>query len=1361
MANSRNGNPLSVTFQGTSAVFGLFSATTSGVAIGSTGGTKASSHAVNSDRISQRDSLLATIQQLSNELGKINAPDNLNFNLLPLLDDSSKKTLQSTAEEIVLSVATATAFPTSAATHISQLPLDLTAAIKGLRVSLENQQGLIFSAASTLDQQRDAEAFSFHCKLLTQEIHNISAKTTNKINDEIKDRHFTGASHNHAAISSAVTLGAVPLTIAAVISASLDSIVSTLRESSGVTQFLKNESLLSREEKNVYHALSEATKSKNSAESLAALKKLEEALSNFNPAHDMSVAHSVTSPFSAVILRQLTSSPFTTALRAITSSSIAGKLVTQLVSKEKDDPASIMSTATAARASTILLNADHHFANLSTLTKRFQKLLGKIDVELENFPDKNRISASAQSTAVLSGLVSAIPLLMTDLVGVFSREMSGAIHSLIKDQGTHEQSTHVLKTDKANTGANLDALLKQASQMQERLGKCQALGVTAPVTLGATHALSSGGLTATLNSMAGIYSVIKELQTLSMEPSKPTQLDAKEVEDAKQDKNSLIKSNQNSAQSTGSASVSDEVSLHNKLQSIMEKVVLTHRSGKNFLDAKQPGNERADINSSAKSTLAFSQGNSTGFLSGALGILALVSLQSGISVETFFRGLRIAIEKSVGAASVGPDMSNIAGFKFNLSSASNTTRLAAELKTSALQTTLSATYHTAELISLRSLTVALCQSGIFREALSDLSAQNKRDEGQAEDRLGFMDNDLLNKLADNIVVALNKAAEPNGFVNGLNQDMASQLSSATKSSIATALSTHSVFILPCLQSIAAARAASKNSKEHQKQDVIASSSVAQTISTGSNILQNFTLNCIEQLKKQAVSTAEEKELHPLNQTHESSKTVNASTMVATCCLSLLCDELLELSLVSRSVTLLQHNEVSDGLVKSNEVAVKTEQESVAEITADSQLGDVRSTTQIPSALRLTLSHIGNSLKNFASELQKECEKIKMLEEKGDLHSGQRSLMQSLGSSLSQCASGVTAVVGMLSMMPASSAGVIDDIRRCIHHLDAHLQIDPLGSGSAVASTVASESESYVLTGITTDSAVNLLVTVTKLLLQSVLLGAEGTLSIAKVLEILSLHPRPDQALTLETAGLSQPNDLTQNVRSLVTRVLVSTNVTTATASQEMKVPSLDSTDRFIENRQKEVDERIDQLKMLNDSEEGNSLGLKEFYQTIIEVLVEKDPELREIKPDEKKIYIDNLIARFDQGGITLSSCHSTYDGIPKPAQLKKEKTKNENPLLSKNKFLNCDDASELMQSFIDTAARTNNVLLDTLHLALQNRLKHLSPSANTHWNFLLDSIESKKIAKGMQNRVLHPKQAMQKFDKNKYRFDLANRPCLR
>ena len=1353
----------------TSFTPGLSTAVVSGSGLGIAQGSKAMTKATEAFECGKRDSLLDALNALFDEKNNEEIKD---FPLLHTMPDDLKDALLFTANALAYSNSKLAGAPSSILSHLAQTPLDFTAAIQGLVGSLNGVGDIIHVEASTLKQNggKIADCFA-HMDSLSKEFDKIVKAMSKGIDDKFENNEKSNvALHASLAKSTAVPLTAVSMGVAAAVSMTIDSIGYVFRESTALGLFSLEETGANDQEKNIYHALSVCfnafTQTKNSRDCFKSLKDLEAAILNFKEATALCEHHVVISPIMSVSTRYLTSIGFVTALQNVNTSALAQTALSDVLTEEQKQ-LSQNPIATTKKASAILDidgGGEKHCQNVRELTNVFADILKKLDAKIDAEYKDEKVSgmkASAKSNLLSTGALSVIPTLMIDFAGIMSREMSGAIQFTRKDKGTQAESKKVLASDSDELGADLDALMTRVSQLKERIVEAQRLGVSAPITLGASHIVSSGSLITALNSIIGVCFAIRELRALPDSHQDLTGLDDEEKIVANLYLEKVNNSNNQSAKSVGTASGSENMSLAEKLESIIEKIVLTHRSELNFVE---PGLVRNDLNRTAQCTVNFSQGNSSGFLSGALGIIALTALETGMSSEALTRALLHSFKHS-DRSSQGVDKIQISGINTNASSACNATRLSAEaVDSESVRTLLRSINLGSELTFSRAVFVTLCQSGVLRAAIKELYEEEK--EKGLEHPL-FLQSSLVSarivdKIADKILVVLNEAeqgpavAEGDAIaapvIPGLNNDIASQFGARLKVSIATSLTAHSMLIAPFLQTYFVLRKASEI-EEADLNEGLVNNEVGKALSMFMNSMRAFSSNPSRK-KVEAPKALEENENNSLLSTHDySNMSVLSGLITTTGGFSLVLDEIFEM-IVSRSLTLLNYDDVNKTSVDLLKQSVIESKDSVGRSSDNSELGQAQSTLRTLTALRLTLTHFGQSLQNLANELEAiaQNEENKFIQEPVELRTNQAAYLSALTKCCHYAGWSLLQLSATLSKAPMATAGSIDDARRILHSEDKSLQFERIHTSAK--SIEECQSESTLITGVVSDSAAELIVNLSKALSHGSLLGSDTLLAFAKLSEILSLHQKPEVGLSLETEAHSMPNGLSKQTVSTSNQMKIAAGISIATVSAEMITDDncCASTQDSVKSTQVKLDKYIEDNGMLNEDEEAK-LSLKKFYAILIRLLAKHSNK------ETKDVEVDDLIQRLNFGGISTSRFHSQYEGLPlrkKPEALLEHKPF-ENALITDYRFFGCDDAPQVLDTFISFATEHElkkgegiTTLLKQLKLELfSDAASPLSKKTQRLWLFIVNQVGSALYLKDQAHFFTTPRA------KNKKHYTLA------
>ncbi|MDP1604242.1 MAG: hypothetical protein Q8M03_13365 [Legionella sp.] len=1294
----------------------MLSATATGAFIGAEQAFGASSNAMEELNSAKADSLLKAIEILAKGIKEV--PDDE----VPGLNNKLKEPLASTVQGAALSTGNLLLAPLITASHLAQLPTDVQIALEGILNSVENDYREFSQTknASTFNNEQGPEVFGAHCNKLCDQLKAISRKLNKNIEDKLAGKKSAAKFHAGLAKKSARTATAPSLTGASAVATMADTIGTLFREISAVVDFSKQE-YLHPQEKNIYKAFNECcaafSEGKGSLESFLALRKLNEAIGDFAPAKEMFKKHSVSGPALSVFTRLLTAEPFVRTLIALNGSVLGVKIAAEEILRPKDEEFTQNVQESAPRASLIKGYSDAeevtHSGNVTAFCVLFDDALKDIDNNLPEKFDHVEIVSSAKAAVVTNAALVIAPSLITGLAGMISREFSGSVDFTQNDKGSKDEREKVLQSRQELTGEDLDNLLKRVFALKLRLERSEELGVSAPVVLGVGEAITSGSMIASLNVLAGMYSALRELRTLAKSPSNPLILDEEEKLKAAQYVESVLNANQNTAQKMGSEdNVSENLSLHPHLASVMDKVVLTHRSRQDFIHV---ADKRQDINATGKASIAFSEGNSTGFLVGAAGVLTLAALQGGIATQASAIALQNSTANPRISDGVDRTQFDSSKIKLNISFMSNATRLIEESQKnrSLIQSGLGATAGLAESTFSRSLLVALCHSGALKEMLKRLVKQEEKKPINAP---GYLDSAIISdalipQLHDNILNVFKEAELNNDPIPHLNEDMAVSLETVSHAAIASALSTHSALISPFLKSIVVAKNA-QIIPEDMKNEAVLNSELSRVISTALNNIQAFTKNLKPEME------AIENPIKNNSLIHKSDNFQKESMVLASAA-SLFCEELFEICL-SRSLTLLDKAKIAKTAGESREKA-----EVAAEFSCNGVVNDSGNNLgHAISALRLTLSHLGIALGEFALGMDLPPD---LLQDNLKLHSSQHQLMKSMVSVFSLCSKGMLSLAGILSALPLSSAESVNTLRDIIHSMDKELIIRPVDSSEAL--TNDSNSQSTLLTGIGTDSLISILLSATKLLFQASIMGLDTSLSIAKILEILCINPRPDEALSLETQAMSQPNGFTANLNEQIQRLLIQGSIGSASVCAATQTGKSSWTKEVLDALQAGVDKHIEQIALLADDEEGEKLGLLEFYELLIRTLVPTNC---------KEEDYEDLTMRLHRGGINLSSFHSAPKE-PKdekePGDKKKKdhggifsknrQNSHKNPLIVKNSFLGGDNAAALLEIFINKAVREEQYssrfkLLDTMKLAMMG--KQLSAKSIVRWEYIVNQV---------------------------------------
>lgn len=592
-----------------------------------------------------------------------------------------------------------------------------------------------------------------------------------------------------------------------------------------------------------------------------------------------------------------------------------------------------------------------------------------------------------------------------------------------------------------------------------------------------------------------------------------------------------------------------------------------------------------------------------------------------------------------------------------------------------------------EVISSRSMSVLLSHVGELADALRQLVSPQQENEVNHASRImnssvDIANPEILDRSEATIKGVLDRIEQENqqNIIPGLNQDMASQLSSVAHGAVSSLVATHSLFSNPVTLASKASKEAVAKINEAQKNEALMETLPEMTQML--NVIQASTRNFIAEIEKEAKSGKSEKQGSLLS-THQSVASNTATVYWAASTLALLCDEMLS---ICRSLTLIDQNRLQVISQKASQVPSKEESaQSTDQIGWDSHLGQDYSATHAISALRLTLSHTGIALMRIALELHNALkDNMDTVQRDLAMHTLQQSLLTSSAYAALYLAEGSLLTTGAASASPASLNGSVNWMHKKVHTTDAHLHPAQTHESENCSKRSSDSSQSI---GFSTDLVAGTVTNILKVLAQGGLIGLDTTLRLLKVLEIISLHRDSHIALQLETNDSSNPNGVLINTFSQP-----SVGSSAGTSAILMNIlEAFKTLDQYsdtgstlnAQNRLQEViDQQIAGLVVLKDDEEqsDHKKGLKEFYKIIIRLLA----------PNAQATDLDSLIKRLNFGGVSLSSYHSifgAYSDEPVP------------DLRFVAQFANEDDAQGILRKFIDKS-KDDLSLLKALHDAL-------------------------------------------------------------
>jgi uncharacterized protein (UPF0332 family) len=595
----------------------------------------------------------------------------------------------------------------------------------------------------------------------------------------------------------------------------------------------------------------------------------------------------------------------------------------------------------------------------------------------------------------------------------------------------------------------------------------------------------------------------------------------------------------------------------------------------------------------------------------------------------------------------------------NLCSLSNIMRLCAEnlADVPAVKTVA----QSSEIISSRSVSVLLSHVSELAAALRQLLSPPQTDGANhasqitVNSSLDFANPELLELSEATIKNVLDQIEQANEqhVIPGLNQDMACQLNTMTRTTVSSLVSIHSIFSNSVILATKGFKEASKI-EDAQKNEALMATLPGMTQML--NTLQASTRNFIDAMEKEMKSDASKKDGSLLS-THQSAGSSTATVYWAASTIALLCDEMLS---ICRSLTLIEQDRLQVVSQKASQVPSKDESaQSAEQIAWDSHLGQDYSATHAITALRLTLSHTGISLMRIALDLHEALkDNLDTKQQNLAMHTLQRSVLSSSAYASFYLAEGLLLSTGAASASLAGLNGSVNSTHKKIHATDADLH--PAQTHESEKSSQR-ESQSSQATGFGTDLVAGTITNILKVLSQGSLIGMDTVLKLIKLLEIISLHRDSHIALQLESNDSANPNGLLVNtlsapcVGSGAGMGAVLMNILAAFQTLDQRSGSQSTLNA--QNRLQDVlDQQIEGVAVLKDDEEQQGKkGLKEFYKIIISLLSLNAPESA----------CNSLVNRLDFGGISLSNYHSKFGAYTTQAAIDLEFV---------SRFANEDDA---------------------------------------------------------------------------------------
>ncbi|WP_253255795.1 hypothetical protein [Legionella quinlivanii] len=661
--------------------------------------------------------------------------------------------------------------------------------------------------------------------------------------------------------------------------------------------------------------------------------------------------------------------------------------------------------------------------------------------------------------------------------------------------------------------------------------------------------------------------------------------------------------------------------------------------------------------------------------------LSLFSVASRLVNKTAIAATEGRVQKALAQATEqGPSggVDRINSLHSNLFSLSNIMRLCAENLggSSAVKTAA----QVSETIAGRSMSVLLSHISELAQALRGLAKPQQNsaggyDSGTIDSSVDLANPEVLAQFEKAIKGVLDGIEEANGqhIIPNLNQDMASQLDVSAHGTVASLVTTHSLFNSVTVSAKASRKAVKTN--EAQQNEALLSTLPSITVTL--NNIQAFTRNFMAEIEKDIAPSKSRN--GSLLSTHDTVGSSTAAAYWAASAMVLLIDEMLS---ACRSLTLIDQNRLNAASEKASEVqSRKHSNQASQQISWDSHSEQEYSATHAITALRLTLSHTGLALIRIATDLNKALkDNLDTVQHNLAMHTLQQSVLHSLAYTTASLAEGSLLASGATSAAPMSMHGSVNWTHQKVHTTDGHLH---------PAQTHESENcsrgdcQSSQATGFSTDLVAGTITNVMKVLAQGGLIGLDTMLRLIKLLEIVSLHRDSHIALKLESTDSSNPNGLLINTvdepsvgsSAGTSAILINLLGAFQTLDQSSGTQSTLNAQRKL---QKIIDSEIADIAVLKDDEErGERKGLKEFYKIIIGLLA----------PNASAANCESLVQRLDFGGISLSSYHTRFGAYSdRPAA----------DLSFVDRFANQDDAQGILRRFVNKA-KTDFNLFKSLH----------------------------------------------------------------
>jgi hypothetical protein len=388
----------------------------------------------------------------------------------------------------------------------------------------------------------------------------------------------------------------------------------------------------------------------------------------------------------------------------------------------------------------------------------------------------------------------------------------------------------------------------------------------------------------------------------------------------------------------------------------------------------------------------------------------------------------------------------------------------------------------------------------------------------------------------------------------------------------------------------------------------------------------------------------------------------------------------------RSVSLLDQDKVQAASDRMTELLKQHAGEASAAIEADIQAvaKDHGESAGIISALRLTLSHIGDAMRRCLDNPDVK----KMTGEPGassfkenlQLHTLQRTLMECCANMVSLTSRTIAEGVAGSSILPIAAIGTIERTRDLLAQALANIG-ESKSEGSSMHCAEQCESEQSPLTATTAiliDTVVFILSQLSSMASRTALHASDVLLLLSQIAEILSIHQAPLAELWIHSQNLSHPGEhgqLTRSAKGVSAVVTASASIVSATGSDS----ALDSIGR-------RLDLQIEAQNILFDREEkdNETIGLNQMYQFMLEAMDEV-LGMKLTKDD-----ISKAVQDLGRGGFVLAQYHSERLGIAllyNPPNDSKREEKLHHQLAIIEKLGPDIDARTLPERFVHQAAR--------------------------------------------------------------------------